>query len=96
MFGCWMFFKFNNCSLPYVFRQIQMFPRRQVGVFFKMLRAQRLGNHVFAAEPFAEVNQPAAMRAKRAMRPGQPVAFLFANRTFHPVNALIWFRLQWP
>jgi hypothetical protein len=28
------------------------------------------------------------------MRPGQPVAFLFANRTFNPVNALIWFRLQ--
>jgi hypothetical protein len=35
------------------------------------------------------------MRTKRAMRPGKPVAFLFSNRTFHPVNALIWFRLQW-
>ena len=71
-----------------------MFARRQAGVFLKMLRAQRLGNHVFALEPFAEVNQPAAMRTKRAMHPGQPVAFLFANRTFNPVNALIWFRLQ--
>jgi hypothetical protein len=29
------------------------------------------------------------------MRPGQPVAFRFANRIFNPMNALIWFRLQW-
>ena len=72
-----------------------MSARRQIGVFLKMLRAQRLGNHVLAAEPFAEVNQPAAMRTKRAVRSGKPVAFLFANRTFNPVNALIWFLLQW-
>jgi hypothetical protein len=30
-----------------------MFARRQAGVFLKMLRAQWLGNHVPAAEPFA-------------------------------------------
>ena len=71
-----------------------MVARRQAGVFFKMLRAQRFGNHVFAAEPFAKINQLAAVRTKRAVRPGQPVAFLFANRTFNPVNALIWFLLQ--
>jgi len=71
-----------------------MFARRQAGVFLKMLRAQRLGNHVPAAEPFAEVNQLAAVRTKRAVLSGQPVAFLFANRTFNPVNALIWFLLQ--
>jgi len=71
-----------------------MFARRQAGVFLKMLRAQRRGNHVPAAEPLAEVNQLAAVRTKRAARSGKPVAFLFANRTFNPVNALIWFRLQ--
>jgi hypothetical protein len=77
------------------FRLVHMFARRQAGVFLKMLRAQRLGNHVPAAEPFAGVNQLAAVRTKRAMRPGQPVAFRFANRIFNPMNALIWFRLQW-
>ena len=71
-----------------------MVTRRQAGVFLKMLRAQRLGNNVFAAEPFAKVNQLAATRTKRPVRPGKPVAFLFANRTFNPVNALIWFLLQ--
>lgn len=71
-----------------------MFARRQAGVFFKMLRAQWLGNHVFALEPLAEVNQPAAARTKRAVLAGKPVALLFTNRTFNPVNALIWFRLQ--
>ena len=71
-----------------------MFAWRQAGVFLKMLRAQWHGNHVFALEPFAEVNQPATVRTKRAIRPGQPVAFLFANRTFNPVNGLIWFLLQ--
>jgi hypothetical protein len=49
---------------------------------------------MFSAEPFAEVNQLAATRTKRPVRPGKPVAFLFANRTFNPVNALIWFLLQ--
>ena len=71
-----------------------MVTRRQAGVFLKMLRAQWPGNHVLAAEPLAEVNQLAAVRTKRAARSGKPVAFLFANLTFNPVNALIWFRLQ--
>ena len=71
-----------------------MFARRQAGVSFKILRAQWLGNHVFAAGPFAEINQLAAVRTKRTLHPGKSAAFLFANRTFNPVNALIWFRLQ--
>ena len=71
-----------------------MFARRQAGVSLKILRAQWLGNHVFAAGPFAEINQLAAVRTKRTLHPGKPAAFLFANRTFNPVNALIWFRLQ--
>jgi hypothetical protein len=34
-----------------------MFARRQVGESLEMLRPERLGNDVLAAEPFAEVNQ---------------------------------------
>jgi hypothetical protein len=43
------------------FRQIQMFARRQAGVFLKMLRLQRLENHVPDAGPLAQVNQLAAV-----------------------------------
>ena len=39
-----------------------MFARRQVGVFLEMFRLERFGNGVLAAEPFAEVNQLAALR----------------------------------
>jgi hypothetical protein len=75
------------------FRFVQMFARRQVGELFKMLRSERLGNDVFASEPFAEVNQPAPMRAKRAVFSGKPVAGFFACGTNSPV-ALISFRWQ--
>ena len=74
------------------FRFIQMLARRQVGVFFKMLRAQRLGNGVFAVEPFAEVNQLAPLRAERPEFSGEPVAGFFADRTFD--LRVISFRLQ--
>jgi hypothetical protein len=62
-------------------RLVQMFAGRQVCVFFKMLRPQRFGNGVLAAEPFAEVNQLAAMRTKRAVSPGKPVATFLAGGT---------------
>jgi hypothetical protein len=55
----------------------------------KMSGAQRFGNLVFAARPFARINQLAAGRAKRAMRSGKPVTLLlhvgqaaFAPRSF--------------
>jgi hypothetical protein len=38
-----------------------MVARREVGEFFEMFRAQRLGNCVFATQPLAEVDQPAAL-----------------------------------
>jgi hypothetical protein len=62
-----------------------MFTRRQTGVFRKMLRPERLGNNVLAAEPFAEVNQLATMRAKRGEFSGKPVAGFFACGTNSPV-----------
>ena len=47
-----------------------------------MLRPERLGNDVLAAEPFTEVNQPAPMRTKRAELSGKPVAgFLHVGQT---------------
>jgi hypothetical protein len=64
------------------FRFVQMFARRKVGVFFKMFGAQRLGDRIFAAEPFAEVNQLAAFGAKGREFSGQPIAGFLARRTF--------------
>ena len=77
-----------------VFRFVQMFARRQVGVFFKMFRAQRLGNDVLAAEPFSQVNQFAALGTKRPELPGEPVAGFFADRAFDLRIVSIWFPLQ--
>ena len=56
---------------------------RQVGVFLKMFWTQRLGNGVLAAQPFAEVNQLAAVRAKRAVFAGKSMARLPAGGAFH-------------
>ena len=60
-----------------------MFARRQIRVFFKMLRTQRFGNGVLAAEPFAEVNQLAALGAKWPELSRKPIAAFFARRTFN-------------
>ena len=72
-----------------------MFTRREAGVFLKMLRAQRLGNHVLAAEPFAKVNQPAAARAKRAVFFSKPIAGLSTYWTSDPAKTFIGFLWQW-
>jgi hypothetical protein len=58
-----------------------------------VIRPQRLGNDVLAAEPFAEVNQLAPMRTKRPEFSGNPVAGFFASGTNGPVS-LISFRWQ--
>ena len=76
------------------FRFVQMLAGRQVGILRKMFRAQRLGDDVLAAEPFAEVNQLAALRAKRPEFSGEPVAGFFARRTFDARAGFIGFRLQ--
>src|SRR5271170_1988625 len=57
-----------------------MFAGRQVGVFLEMFRAQRLGNRIFTAEPFAEVNQFAALGTKRRELSRRPVAGFFTGR----------------
>ena len=77
-----------------IFRLVQMFARRQVGEFFKMLRPQRLGDGVLAAEPFAEVDQFAALGTKWPVFSGKPVAGFFASRAFDLRIVSIWFRLQ--
>ncbi len=74
-------------------RFIQVFARRQVGEFFKMLRPERLGNDVLAAEPFAEVNQLATLRTKRPEFSGKPVAGFFASGA-DDSRSLISFRWQ--
>ena len=73
---------------------IEMFTRRQVRIFLKMFRLERLGNGVLAAEPFAEVNQPAALRAERPEFLGEPVAGLFAGGAADLRIISVRFRLQ--
>jgi hypothetical protein len=70
-----------------------MFARRQFGELFKVLRSERLGNDVLAAEPFAEVNQLAPARAKRPEFSGKPVTGFFTRGTDDSLS-LISFRLQ--
>jgi hypothetical protein len=65
-----------------LFRLIQMLARRQVGEWLEVFRAERFGNDVFAAEPFAEINQLAPVRAERTEFSREPVAGLFARRAF--------------
>ena len=59
-----------------------MFARRKFGVLFQVFRAERFGNRVFLAEPFAEVNESATLGAKRAEAAVKPVAALLADGTF--------------
>ena len=56
-----------------------MLARRQFRVLFQMLRAQRFGDGVFLAEPFAQINQPAALGTKGPEVGGEPITALFAN-----------------
>src|SRR5207302_8770373 len=63
-------------------RAIQVFARRQIGVFFEMLRSERFDDGILLIEPFAEVNELAALRAERAVAAGKPVAFFPARRAF--------------
>src|SRR6266568_6079723 len=60
-----------------------MLPGGQVRVFLEMLRPQRLADRVLLVEPFAQVNEFAAMRAKGPIGALEPVAFLFACGTFN-------------
>jgi len=76
-----MFIQLQQLPPTLCLRHIQISARGQIGVFFKMFRAQRLGNHMLAAQPFAEINQFTAVRAKRAVLSGKPIALLFAGWT---------------
>jgi hypothetical protein len=76
------------------FRFVQMLAGWQIGVFLKMCRAQRFGNGVLAAEPFAEVNQLATVRAERPVFSGEPVTALFADWAFDLRHGIILFPLQ--
>ena len=53
---------------------VQMFSRWQIREFFQMFGAQRFGNDMRAIEPFAEIDQFAAMGAKRGVLACKPVA----------------------
>jgi len=55
---------------------------RQVSKSLHMLGAQRFGDHILFSEPFAQVDQTAALRAKRAIRTGKPITSLFARWAF--------------
>ncbi len=51
-----------------------MLTGRKIGEFLEMLRFQRFGDDVFTTEPFAEINQTAALRTEGGVFPGEPVA----------------------
>jgi hypothetical protein len=56
------------------------------GLFTRFLEVpglQGLGNSVFFSEPFAEVNQFAALGAKRSVTTLEPFPHPFAGRTFY-------------
>ena len=77
------------------FGAIQFVARWQIGILLQVLRAQRFGNGVFAAQPFAQVNQLTAVRAERRIRSGLPITDLLARwaldltGTLHP-RAFVW------
>jgi hypothetical protein len=83
-----MFF-FPPCKNSFPFRLIQVFARRQAGVFFEMFGAQWLGYHMSATEPFAQVNQLATVRTKWTVLSGEPGTLLFARWTDDPGPAFI-------
>lgn len=64
------------------FRPVEMFAGQQIGVFFKMFRAQRFGNDVLVIKPLAEVNELAAMGTKRRVFSGGPVTGFLAGWAF--------------
>jgi hypothetical protein len=66
-------------SFPFV----QVFSGWQFREFFEVFRAQWIGNGVFLAEPFAEVNQLATPRTKRTVWTGEPVPYSLARGTFY-------------
>jgi hypothetical protein len=65
------------CSI--LFRFVQVFAGRQVGVFLKVFRAQRFGDGVLGVEPFAEVYELATLGAERPEWSGKPVAGFLAG-----------------
>jgi hypothetical protein len=58
-----------------------MVPGGKIGKFFKVFGSQRLGDGVIAAQPFAEVNELASMRAEGRVFSVKPAALLAAGWT---------------
>jgi hypothetical protein len=62
--------------------------------FDEVVRAQRFRNTLFFTQPFTEIDKPATLRTKRAVRGGKPVAGFLASgafdskRSVHSVNTL--------
>ena len=54
-----------------------MLTGRKIGEFLEMFWFQGFGDDVFTTEPFAEVNQTAALRTEGGIFPSQPVALTF-------------------
>ena len=61
---------------------VQMFARRQIGELLQVFGAQWRGDIVFLGEPFAEINQLAAMRTERAVFVCKPITAFLARRAF--------------
>jgi hypothetical protein len=56
--------------------------------------SQWLENRMPGLQPFAEVNEFASVRTKRAVFSGKPIAFLFAGRTRYIVRRFFIHALQ--
>lgn len=56
-----------------------------------MLRLERLGDDVFAAEPLSKIHQLAAFGAKWPERTGEPIAGFLASRALDRRHGLLGF-----
>src|SRR5436190_7999118 len=63
-------------------RPVQVFAGRQIPIVFEMFGAQRFRDAILFSEPLAQIDQSAAVRAKRAMLGVEPPSRLFAGRAF--------------
>jgi hypothetical protein len=61
---------------------VQIFAGRKIFVIAKMIGPKRFGNSVFLAEPFAEIDQFAALGTERPKSRFKPCPFLLTSRTF--------------
>lgn len=67
--------------IPFVW-SVELLAGRQIFELAEMLRPERLGDAVLLAQPFSEIDEAAALRAKGTTRSFKPRPALLAGRAF--------------